>query len=155
VEIDEAAATSTIKIVIGILSAAGAGLITMLAYGRKIGSFEQRLIDAEKVSADLAQAMVKLREYHDADMKEVRDFFRSPDGGQKFMTFGNHDDICERNSRVTVQQFQVMNDLLRSQTIEITRLSAEVSALSTAVAILQDRRVVWRPQSPPDSGGQA
>ena len=147
--------TGTAGVIIGILSAIGGGAIALLMYGRRIGNFEQRLIDAETSTAKLAEAMAKLREYHDADMKEVRDFFRSPDGGQKFMTFGNHDDICERNSRVTVQQFQVMNDLLRSQTIEITRLSAEVSALSTAVAILQDRRVVWRPPPTVDPGGAA
>lgn len=143
-------------VLVGIFSAAITGLVWLVAYGRRIGKFEQAIIDireatekrltsVEESTTALAKAMTALREYHDADMKEVREFFRTPSGGQKFMTFPDHDVACERNNRLAVQQFQMINDLLRGQTAELAKLSAEVSALSTAVAILQDRRVAWRP----------
>lgn len=133
-------------IVIGILSVGTVWALSLISYWRRAGAFEHRMEEVEKQNATFAQAIADLRKYHDADMKEVRDFFKNSAGGQKFVTFPDHDLICERNSKTTVQQFKTLSDTIHAQTEELRDLSKEIVKLITAVAVLQDRRAGYKTQ---------
>lgn len=56
------------------------------------------------------------------------------------MMFGDHEKICERNSRPSAQQMSTLNETLHAQSVLIQNLSAEIAKLTTAVAVLRVER---------------
>jgi hypothetical protein len=123
--------------IIGIIAGwIAAGVRMSAREGRK----EERLEAAEKTIARYDGDINMLRIHHDEDMSSVRAFFNTEKGGQKFMTFPDHDHICARNGKSTSQEVAHLAEVIRDNTIQVGTMSEHVRALQVAVAVLQTEK---------------
>lgn len=139
-DIDEKGAAAVLTATIGWLA-------SVFYYGRRIGSVEEQFKAVQGKTKENEDAIARLRATHDADMASIRAFFSNPDGGQKFMTFANHELVCARAAKEHAKDFQHMHEILERQLVSFDRqtaqldiISADIAALKTDMAVVKERR---------------
>ncbi len=118
---------------IGEKEAIGAGavgvgwLLSIFTNGRRVGKVEEQfkaLVEKVKAHDELLEKqksyfeeeLKRLRLHHDEDMARFREFFYTPTGGQKFITFPDHDGMCERNNRLVVKAVENLTAAMKENT---------------------------------------
>lgn len=153
---------------IGDKEAIGAGavgigwLISIFTHGRRVGKVEEKfkalvekveahekLIEKineerEKLKSQLEEEIKRLRVHHDEDMSRFREFFYTPAGGQKFITFPDHDGMCERNNRLVVKAVENLTAAMKENTEVVSKMGDQIHTLKVDVAVLKDRRSTGR-----------
>lgn len=131
-------------------------------HGRKVGAVEQQLIilaksiethdleiktlkansDAElqTLRVTLEAEIAKLRVDHEEDIDRFQIFFTAPGGGQKFITFPDHESMCGKNIKPVVQAVESLTIALRENTEIVQRMGDKIHILDVDVAVLKDRR---------------
>ena len=147
-----ATAASIAGLIITILALIGGWLMASFTKGRALGNFEQLVTDNFKaietrfkiielnVEANRAETD-KLKIDHANDMKDVRAIFQNSSGGQKFMTFPDHDATCLRNTKPILDTMAAFTDAVRDHTQEFKKMGDKFHVLSTEVAVLKERRI--------------
>ena len=125
---------------LGLLAAIGGWLATVFVRGRRVGKIEARFEATENTVATHDAAIQKLREHHDEDMRQIREFFATASGGQKFITFPDHDAICERNNKLTLQAVGHLTDVIKENTAQVALMGDKMHLLQVSVAVLKERR---------------
>ena len=121
------------------------------AFGKKEQKRDDRLESVEKNQVkniasikDLNVLVVTLNQelkiYHDKDLKELRASLVTPAGGQKFITFPDHDVICDRNSRTIVASLAALTKVISENTAEVKNMRDEFHLIKVDVAVLKERR---------------
>lgn len=128
------------KEAIGGLAAIGGWLAAVFLQGRRVGKIEARFEATEGAVAKHEAALQELRDYHDEDLKQIRSFFATASGGQKFITFPDHDILCERNNKLTLQAVAHLTEAIRENTIQVAAMGDQVHLLQVSVAVLKERR---------------
>jgi len=112
-------------------------------YEEKFGAMNQTILEHEEKVERLREWVVSsvetVRRTHDDDMKELRSFFSTSSGGQKFMTFIDHDMVCDRNSRMTLKAIHDLTEAIKDNTAKVNLMGEQFHAVTTDVAILKDR----------------
>lgn len=136
------------KEILGIGGALASFLGGFLLSGRKVGKFEKGVEkDIQRIDSHLEEhaALIsdhsrKIAEQHDElhnDMESIRAFFQTSAGGQKFMTFPDHDLICLRNSQVVVTEIQHLTAAIKGLTEQSAKTSDQVSAMAVEIAVVK------------------
>lgn len=126
------------KETVGFISAIIAGLASLLFQGRKIGRVEERFEVMQKTLNTAVTDIAHLKDEHEKDIHAIQNWFRTDSGGQKFMTFPDHDLICNRNSKATTQALGQMTEAMKALTTQVSLLGDQVGNLKVAVAVLQE-----------------
>lgn len=126
--------------VVGLFGLLTGWIISGFNYSKKHGKNEGRLDTIEEDVSLHTLAIAKLNQIHDEDMKEVRAFFSTPNGGQKFMTFPDHDAACMLAQRSTVQEISHLTTAIVDNTHQVVELAKKVGEVQISVAILQEEK---------------
>jgi hypothetical protein len=142
---------------IGEKEAIGAGavafgwLTAIFTQGRRVGRVEEQFkalvqkVDGHeqelgKLKALFEEEIGRLRVHHEEDMKRFREFFYTPTGGQKFITFPDHDGMCERNNKLVVKAVENLTAAMKENTEVVSKMGDQIHTLKVDVAVLKDRR---------------
>ena len=135
------------KSAIGIVAVVGGWLASFFYHGKRIGAMEEKFLQTVQRTDENEEAIHELKRVHDSDMASVRAFFTNSDGGQKFMTWPNHEAYCKRNSEDHAKDMRYMKDGIDRQLVQLDRqmaqfdiLLSDISALKTDMAIVKERR---------------
>lgn len=108
---------------------------------RKVTQFQEQttttLKDHTKRLEKHAEEIEGLRQHHDEDLAAVRNFFSTASGGQKFMTFPDHDLICLRNSKVLIAEMQHLTKAVESLSEKVEDVGEKATQVATSVAVLE------------------
>lgn len=111
--------------------------LSIFYQGRKIGRLEEQFLAARRQLTDTVSKVEALGAEHDKDMKDLANWFRTDSGGQKFMTFPDHDLICNRNAKTTTQAIGQMTEAVKGLTTQMAIMSEQFHDLKVSVAVLQ------------------
>ena len=125
---------------IGVLGIITGWIASGINISKREGRKDERLETAEKSIARHDGDIQQLKKHHDDDMAAVRAFFTTEKGGQKFLTFPDHDDICARNGKSTSQEVAHLTEAIKENTTQVSTMSEHVRALQVAVAVLQTEK---------------
>jgi len=115
-------------------------LTTMFVNVWKVGRLREKYNQTEATVLLHGKEIVALRAHHDTDMQSMKDFFATAAGGQKFITFPDHDLMCERNSKLTIQAIDALTAALRENTVIVEKMGDRIHILDKDVAVLKERR---------------
>lgn len=132
------------KAAIGIFSVIAGWLISVFTQGRRVGKIEAKVearLDAVEVKVAKNEVeTAALRAHHDDDLRQMRNFFSTSTGGQKFITFPDHDGICERNNKLTLQAVSHLTEVIQQNTAQVAEMGNQIHRLQVTVAVLKERR---------------
>jgi hypothetical protein len=94
-----------------------------------------------------------LEKHHESDVREIQKFFATSAGGQKFMTFPDHDSICLRNTKPLVDAISSFTEAVKENSKQFIKMSENFHILSVEVAILKERRDSGIRQDNPKENG--
>jgi hypothetical protein len=126
--------------VVGAIALAVCILLWLMEVSKRVGGAESDFKSLSKLVNDSVKAMEDLKSHHDEDLKKVHEFFYTPSGRQKFVTFTDHDLVCERNSRATIQSVAMLTKAIEDNTTQSKELSNLFHELKVEVAVLKERR---------------
>lgn len=95
------------------------------------------LIDHAAKIASHSLQMTTQQQEHQEDMENVRAFFTTAAGGQKFMTFPDHDLICSRNGRVMVAEMQHLTAAVKILTEQSADTGRKVGEMAVDIAVMK------------------
>jgi hypothetical protein len=108
---------------------------------RKVGKFEEktemRLGEHDKQIAENAADIEAIKKEYKEDLASIRGFFSTTSGGQKFMTFPDHDVICGRNTKAVVSEIQHIADAVKGLATQSAEMGKQVSQIATEVAVIK------------------
>ena len=108
---------------------------------RKVTQFQEQtttaLKDHEKKIADNTADIEAIKKEHNEDLETVRAFFTTSAGGQKFMTFPDHDLICSRNGRVMVAEMQHLTAAVKILTEQSADTGRKVGEMAVDIAVMK------------------
>jgi hypothetical protein len=94
-----------------------------------------------------------LEKHHESDMREIQKFFATSAGGQKFMTFPDHETICNRNTKPMIDAMASFTEAVKENSKQFQKMSDNFHLLSVEVAILKERREGGVRQDNPKENG--
>jgi hypothetical protein len=123
-------------------------LSSALVFGRAAGKIEERykadLEAIQKVLADHAEKIAEnqtdieeVRKAMVAGIGDIRAFFSTSAGGQKFITFPDHDLICARNMQVIIEKMGHLTEAVKKLTEQSEETADKVSAMTVDIAVLK------------------
>jgi hypothetical protein len=129
------------KELVGVGSALFGWLGGVWSVARKITTFERdtttTLQNHEKQLAEHSEEIAKLRNDHDEDLNAVREFFQTSAGGQKFMTFPDHDLICERNSKTMITEMRHITAAVQALTAQSVETGREIGKMRVDIEVIK------------------
>ena len=129
------------KEMIGFSAALFGWLGGVWSVARKVGKFEEHtattLVEHAKKIAENTAEIEAIKKDHNEDMESVRAFFQTAAGGQKFMTFPDHDLICSRNNRVMVSEMQHLTAAVKILTEQSAETGRKVSDMAVDIAVMK------------------
>jgi hypothetical protein len=81
--------------------------------------------------------IAEIRKEHTEDLGDIRDFFQTAAGGQKFMTFPDHDIICVRNSRSMISEMQHLTTAVQALTVQSTAMGKEFADMRVDIGVIK------------------
>jgi len=115
-------------------------LTTMFVNVWKVGRLREKYNQTEATVAFQGSEIASLRAHHNADMQSMKDFFATSSGGQKFITFPDHEAMCGKNSALTIQAIAALTEALKENTIMMEKMGDRIHVLDRDVAVLKERR---------------
>lgn len=97
-------------------------------------------LDMDKIRQMHDLDMDKIKQMRDQDIKEIKAIFSTDTGGQKFMTFTDHEHYCLLSQKTTVQEISHLTKAIVDNTKQVTDLVTTVGDIKIAVGILQDEK---------------
>lgn len=94
------------------------------------------LENTEKI-AELEEDIAEVRKNHIEGLGDIRAFFQTPAGGQKFMTFPDHDLICLRNSKVLLTEMQHLTKAVQGLTEQSAESGKQLSQMVVDIAVVK------------------
>jgi hypothetical protein len=122
---------------VGLVAVVIGFLANIFIQGRKVGRIEESFKIMAQDVTNLKKALNQLQEEHNKDIASIEKWFRTDAGGQKFMTFPDHDLICNRNDKITNQAITQMTEAVKGLTTQVTVLGEQFHELKVSVAVLQ------------------
>lgn len=113
----------------------------MFMYGRKAGHYEARFKDIKETVESHTTELTALKNHHDEDMRQIRAFFSTDAGGQKFVTFPDLDTLYDRNSKAIIIAITNQTDAIKRNTEVVEAMGEKIHILNVDVAVLKERRI--------------
>jgi uncharacterized coiled-coil protein SlyX len=132
--------TTEVTGLVALLGLLSGWLMSGLRGAKKHGQTEERIDVIDGRVSKQETELIELKRLHDADMKDVRAFFQNANGGQKFMSFPDHDIICTRNQRSISQEIQHLTEAVVANTGQVLKMSEQMRQLQVAVAVIQESK---------------
>jgi hypothetical protein len=129
------------KEILGFGGALASFLGGLFAASRWIGRNEERinaqLLDHAEKLAEHESEIAEIREEHTKDLGDIRAFFTNAAGGQKFMTFPDHDIICIRNSKSMISEIQHLTVAINSLTVQSATMGKEFADMRVDIGVIK------------------
>lgn len=95
------------------------------------------LVDHSVKIADQGVELAKQRIDHQKDMENVRSFFQTTAGGQKFMTFPDHDLICLRNNKEVLAEIRHLAEATQGANEQLSEIGKQVTQITVDIAVMK------------------
>lgn len=111
-----------------------------LRFGKAQAKVEARFRDIESQVQHNSEELTFAKNEICEQVKEIKRMLTTPEGGQRFMTWGQHDNECVRNSKPIVQDINRLGDLIRDLTAQVKEMNTRLTRLELAVAKLEEHK---------------
>ncbi len=129
------------KEILGFGGALASFLGGLFAASRWIGRNEERinaqLLDHSEKLAEHEADIAEIRKEHTEDLGDIKNFFTTAAGGQKFMTFPDHDIICIRNSKTMISEIQHLTTAVQALTVQSTAMGKEFADMRVDIGVIK------------------
>lgn len=98
---------------------------------------DSTIVDHSTKIAEQGIELAKQRIDHQKDMENVRAFFQTTAGGQKFMTFPDHDLICLRNNKEVLAEIRHLAEATQGANEQLSEIGKQVTQITVDIAVMK------------------